>query len=561
MNIVLINLTRFGDLLQSQAAITDLESQGHRVAVICLANFAQAATLLRGVAQVFPFHGAELLKQVTESEANGADKEGRDAAICRNWHDALASLACWRDSLVDEFAPDMVCNLTPTISARLLSFFIAQGKPCTGFGVDEHGFGHNGNSWAAFLQGASLARGVSPFNVVDVFRMIARLPDSGSEEPEPFNSRGGKGDAFLRLPEDAEVRRMEESLRAQGPEGCAGFVAFQLGASEDRRRWPVESFVSLGERVWREAGLCPVLLGSKAEAGLAERYAKLAGHPHISMCGRTGIPELACLLRATRLLISNDTGTMHLAAGMRLPVLGIFLATAQPFDTGPYLEGSCCVEPDMDCHPCSFRTACQYEEACRQSVSPQDIAELALSYIHNGEWPLTGEKAGSVRVWLSQYDGQGFMGLRTLSGHGHSGRALWFIMQRHYMLLFLNRDRFKRAFLPSMPINLPAFPAEDGRSILSVLSRTAELIELLLQQGRVLLARPIPIMRERFLATWQKVHDSLHESIHGRTLALLWVQETQADGQDLPVVLELSGHFLSLLKTMMSQLADLHSLN
>lgn len=559
MNIVLINLTRFGDLLQSQAAITDLERQGHKVAVVCLANFAQAAALLRGGEHVFPFHGSELLKHVSESDRGLAEKAGGKEAARRNWHEALASLGAWRDALYENFTPDVVCNLTPSISARLLSYFIAQGKTCTGFGVDEHGFGHNGNSWATFLQGASLARGVSPFNVVDVFRMIARSPISHSEGLASTFSEKGKGDVSLSLPSDAEVLRMEKMLREQEPEGCSGFVAFQLGASEDRRRWPVESFVALGEILWREAGLCPVLLGSKAEKALAECYTVLAGHPCISMCGRTGIGELASLLRATRLLISNDTGTMHLAAGMRLPVLGIFLATAQPFDTGPYLEGSCCVEPDIDCHPCSFRTTCLDEEACRRSISPQDIAELALSYIREGEWRFTGKRSGcgSIRAWVSQYDEQGFMALQPLSGHGNSARAQWLRLQRHFIRLFLDRDR-QCAFLPLAPGNFPAFSPEEGASILPVLVKSAEFIELLLQQGRVLLNRPMPVMRDRFLATWQKVYDSLHESIHGRALALLWVQETQADGQDLPVVLEVSGHFLSLLKAMMSQFIDLH---
>ena len=49
---------------------------------------------------------------------------------------------------------------------------------------------------------------------------------------------------------------------------------------------------------------------------------------------------LAAVLRQSRLIVTNDTGTMHLAAGLGVPVLALFLATAQPWDTGPYREGS-----------------------------------------------------------------------------------------------------------------------------------------------------------------------------------------------------------------------------
>ena len=72
----------------------------------------------------------------------------------------------------------------------------------------------------------------------------------------------------------------------------------------------------------------------------------------------------------------------------------------------------------------------------------------------------------------------------------------------------------------------------------------------MIQQGRVLLARPLPLMRERFLGTWQKVHDCLRRSPYLGALSVIWMQETQAEGQDLPVVLAVAENFSQLLAAL-----------
>ena len=594
MNVLLLNLTRFGDLLQSQAAITDLTRQGRRVAILCLENFAEAAALLSGVARVYTLPGSAFLAALTGSRSSGG----------KGWQSALARLALLREKIESEFSPDMIGNLTPTLSGRMLARYLAGARPCAGFIVDEHGFGVNSNAWAAFWQGASVARGVSPFNVVDMFRKIT---DRGTIRGEENGLRGATrertrdhpaadslpgardghveghpGDASLRPPAEEARKRMLERLRALAPEGCKGYVALQPGASEDRRRWPVEYFAALGEILWREERLCPLLLGSGGEKELSARYAKIADHPFIDLCGQTGLADLAAALCACRLLVTNDTGTMHYAAGLSVPVLAVFLATAQPVDTGPYREGSCSVEPDLPCHPCAFNTPCSrkiprptdsipdasfeknlpspdshrplpapeafsHVEACRFAISPQCMADLALSRLRHGQWRRAGDEGRlPARVWLSEYDKEGFMSLRSLSGHETRMRTLWFSLQRHYIRQFLNRDR-EESFVPRRLPGPVRLPPEEGGRLAAGIREAAALVKLMLQQGKVLRLRPLPMMRDRFLSTWQKVHDCLRSSPWLGAVSLLWLQETQAEGQDFPEVLNIAGQFQQLL--------------
>lgn len=570
MNIVLLNLTRFGDLLQSQAAISDLAAAGHRVALVCQENFAGAAALLKGVAAVFPFQGSRLL------ETLDAERRAAPEDAFAYWATAVSGLGGWRDGLRAAFTPDTVINLTPSLAARLLALYIAGGVPCRGFALDEHGFGVNSNGWAAFLQSASQERGISPFNVVDVFR---RAAESGA--------RGGLGDASLRLPDESVSRSMGALLRAEAPEGCRGFVGLQLGASEDRRRWPVASFAELGDRVWNETGLCPVLFGSRMEQPLAERYIRAAQQGCVNLTGRTGLGELAAALTHMKLLITNDTGTMHLAAGLGVPVLAIFLATAQPFDTGPYRVGSCCVEPDMDCHPCAFGRACDRDEACRKAITPDFLGRLALERLaHDRLVPdsltterLTDDRPGSdsldagslapgifdgprrpeqsgpgARIWEAVDDGSGFMALRSLSGHDGTARGLWLAVQRRYIGAYLDRPPHV-PFTPPPPGGEAAALPGPWKEGLCASARTAsELALLFLQQGKVLAAARREGMGDRLLATWSRVRDVLAAEPRFTALSMLWVQETQARDTDLRAVLASAEAFHGLTAALAREL-------
>ena len=521
MNILLINLTRFGDLLQCQAAINGLVRQGHAPALVCLDNFAAAASLLRGLAGIYPLAGSMVL-----------------SLLDKGWPGAVNTLELWKNELRRSFPFDRVCNLTPVLSARLLGRYLAEEKALTGFGLDSMGFGDNANPWAAFLQGASRVRGVSPFNVVDLFRKVA---GSGNMPP----------DAALVSPSDDSVRSAAVSLGESAPQGCNGFVALQLGASEERRRWPVESFAAAGDALWRQAGLCPVLVGSAAERHLSEEYRKSASGPCIDMIGETTLSDLAAILVASRMLITNDTGTMHLAAGLGTPVLALFFATAQPWDTGPYQVASCSLEPDLPCHPCAFGAECREGHRCLRSVRPETVSALALSFLQGKAWEEAEDLDGS-RVWEGRLDADEFMDLLSLSGHEQMERTLWLREQRRVYRQFLDRDRD----LPFQPTkrDVPLLlPPETAQALEQALAQAELLLDALIRQGTLLLENPLPQVRQRFLSTWQRVAGLLHGSPYLAALSLLWQEETQGSS-DLAVMVRLAEQYLALFRCLRSGL-------
>ena len=515
MNVLIINLTRFGDLIQTQPVITGFKGRGDRVGLVCLENFAAAATLLDGVDQVFPFPGAGLL--------SGLDRE---------WQLAVRDVTRFRERLFDSFLPDLTVNLTPSVSSRLLAFDLTpEGGQTVGFTVDEFGFNADTSSWAAFLQMAGANRGASPFNVCDLFRRAAGL--------------GREGNSLNLAAPDPAALAGARVLLTEATEKGKGFVALQLGASEDRRRWPVGCFVDAARMFFERDGLVPVLLGSQGESVLGDRFAEQADFPFVNCIGRTSLTELAGVLVSSSLLLTNDTGTMHLAAGLGVPLCAVFLATAQPWDTGPYRAGNICLEPDMECHPCEFGAPCQNGQACRRAVTPEAMYAYA-SLLVSGE---AGASVPGTRAWRTRTGQDGFMELAPLSGHDATDRAVWIKVQRVHFSAFLDgRDH-------DGPTGLGADMSPGMRSELSkTLTSARDMLFLLSQQGMLLQKNPRPQAKTKFLASWQRLQSILSGNQQLNIIGLLWMFETQRRGDDLASLLNLAQRHSTLMAALLDEL-------
>lgn len=558
MNVLVLNLTRLGDLLQSQATVTGLAAKGHRVALVCLENFAPAAALMRDVSAVFPLRGARLL-----------------ARLDADWRGALAEHRRFVDEVRADFAPDAVINLTPSEPARLLARTF-QAPQTLGFALDELGFNADTSLWAAFLQLAATSRGASPFNIVDMFRRIAGLDGPGgldgpNELARPEVLEAGFG---LRGPTDDEKQAARQRLAALLPaalptalpvESVRGFVALQLGASEDRRRWPVDSFAQVARGLVR-AGYVPVLLGTESEKPLAARLvaainevgakgeatdngaAAESGTPQVvDLTGATNLRELAATLCACGLLITNDTGTMHLAAGLGVPCLAIFLCTAQPWDTGPYLPGCISLEPDFPtatgpCHPCAFGSACGHGLACRRAIEPAGVLALAETMLLGGASELV--RVPGARVWRSVLGADGLLDLESLSGHEDCDRTRLIRLQRALYRPYLDGEELPEVLPPA------GLSPETSQAMARCVGEVLSLLNLLQRQGELLSRDPLPAMKTKFLATWQRVKSSLEAQERLALLSWLWTFEAERPGLDLAGILALAQRFARLLERM-----------
>ena len=95
----------------------------------------------------------------------------------------------------------------------------------------------------------------------------------------------------------------------------------------------------------------------------------------INLIGKTNIPQLAGVLEKLRLLITNDTGTMHLAEAVGTRCISLFFESANPFQTGPYGSGHIICSPDVECFPCPTTFECPVKK-CLDFIPSETIFKL-----------------------------------------------------------------------------------------------------------------------------------------------------------------------------------------
>lgn len=117
------------------------------------------------------------------------------------------------------------------------------------------------------------------------------------------------------------------------------------------KRWPPPHWAALGDRLVRERGLTVVVTGSAAERGLAGAVVGAMTEEARNLAGSTSIDELRSLLAGATVVISGDTGPLHLASALGRPVVGIYGPTG-PANTGPLAPAAAAVRLGLSCSPC-----------------------------------------------------------------------------------------------------------------------------------------------------------------------------------------------------------------
>jgi lipopolysaccharide heptosyltransferase I len=121
-------------------------------------------------------------------------------------------------------------------------------------------------------------------------------------------------------------------------------VAIHPGARWATKRWPAAYFAELARRIGREFGATFILVGGPEESMTAAALESALAGQSVNLVGKTSLKQLAAVFGDVHLVITNDSGPMHLAAALGTPVVGIFTCTspdrARPFGSGHLLIGT-----------------------------------------------------------------------------------------------------------------------------------------------------------------------------------------------------------------------------
>jgi heptosyltransferase-2 len=182
-------------------------------------------------------------------------------------------------------------------------------------------------------------------------------------------------DATLRCPDEWRDRG-RALLGEDGP-----WLGLNPGASfGTAKRWRPERYGAVGDLVSRRTGAKVVLVGGQAERALAEAIAGgMAVRPRI-LTGETSLADLVGVLSCLRAFVTNDSGPMHLAAALGVPLVAVFGSTDWR-ETAPVSPRATVVREPVDCAPCMLRE-CPIDHRCMRAVSVDRVAHAALELFH-----------------------------------------------------------------------------------------------------------------------------------------------------------------------------------
>jgi heptosyltransferase-2 len=184
-------------------------------------------------------------------------------------------------------------------------------------------------------------------------------------------------ESFIRMNVPEGKQRQAAAFLAQsGSRPLALRIAIGAGASYGSAKcWLPARFAEVANRLQSQTGADVILFGTASETPVANAIAAELRQPPIDLTGRTAIADLPALLSQCHLFIGNDSGAMHVAAAVGLPVVAIFGPT-DPQGTAPVTPRCTVVQEKPYCSPCFLRR-CPTDHRCMTRVTA-DMVEAAV---------------------------------------------------------------------------------------------------------------------------------------------------------------------------------------
>lgn len=163
-------------------------------------------------------------------------------------------------------------------------------------------------------------------------------------------------------------------------------VVLHPGASCYSKIWPPERFAKLADMLIEKFGVKIAIVGSGDGKDLtcAKKLYNIMKNKSVIFAGKFGLKELAALLKKSRLFISNDSGPVHIACALNVPVIAIFgrgQPGLSPNRWGPLGKGSIIIHKDLGCRENCLAHNCPYGFKCLMAISVDEVFDAASSIL------------------------------------------------------------------------------------------------------------------------------------------------------------------------------------
>ncbi|MBW2511515.1 MAG: lipopolysaccharide heptosyltransferase II [Deltaproteobacteria bacterium] len=160
------------------------------------------------------------------------------------------------------------------------------------------------------------------------------------------------------------------------------FVVVNPGAAYgSAKRWIPERFAAVADELASSYGMSIVLSGGPGEMEIGADIAKAMQSPHQNLIGKTSVRQMMAALASSSLMITNDSGPMHVAAAFNVPMVAIFGPTDHT-TTSPWGTNSQIVRHPVECSPCMLRQ-CPIDHRCMERVTVEDVMSAAAGLLED----------------------------------------------------------------------------------------------------------------------------------------------------------------------------------
>jgi heptosyltransferase I len=228
--------------------------------------------------------------------------------------------------------------------------------------VPSHGWrGAREGSWLAYTHRIPIP--TLDIHAIDRYLWVGELLGFDDDPP----------DLTIHLPAEA-ICNVQRLLEERGVAASMPLVVLVPGTIWETKHWTIEGFAGVARALMRD-GFAVALAGTKRDQQRCSQIGTAAPGA-VDLCGETTPAELVALIDRAEVAVTNDSGSMHVAASLGKPMVSIFGPT-NPVHIGPYQRPESVLRVDLECSPCNYRrlSQCPFDHACMKQVTSAMVVE------------------------------------------------------------------------------------------------------------------------------------------------------------------------------------------
>jgi lipopolysaccharide heptosyltransferase II/tetraacyldisaccharide 4'-kinase len=181
---------------------------------------------------------------------------------------------------------------------------------------------------------------------------------------------------------EAEHAEAKGLFHGEGLNSGGTWIGLAPGATYGpAKRWPAERFAAVGDLLQQEFHAGLVLLGGPSDREAAAEVQRHGQGKYLNLAGRTTLRQALVILSQLNVLITNDSGLMHAAAALGVPLVALFGST-DPVATGPFTQLATVMHHPLPCSPC-FQRTCSLDYACLTEITTTEVTAAARPWLED----------------------------------------------------------------------------------------------------------------------------------------------------------------------------------